>query len=316
MDYVCKVCGNQTDNRIYQVRERRINKGESFQYIQCKNCGTLALNEKIDNMYDYYTDSYYSFHINIKHRSWLIRRIRKILLRGIIAGAFPRQLCLNILNRRMVYMRCLYNSKIKLNAKVLDVGGGVGAWLMRLQDIGYTDLTNMDLYAEPPAEHNGIKYIKSDLLHTSLQEQYDLITMHHSFEHMDHPDAVLKNCYKLLKEDGLFIIRIPVMGKQAWKEYGVNWYQIDAPRHLFLYTEKALAMLLKRNGFYICNIVWDSAADQMKKSAMYRDTNLSFQDFHKKDLNKKDYKMAKKLNSIGEGDQACFYIRKASGKWI
>jgi 2-polyprenyl-3-methyl-5-hydroxy-6-metoxy-1,4-benzoquinol methylase len=75
--------------------------------------------------------------------------------------------------------------------------------------------------------------------------------LHHSFEHMDNPCGVLKQIDKLLNPDGELLIRIPVSDSFAWRKYGVDWFQLDAPRHFFLHTTKSIALLAKNSGFVL-----------------------------------------------------------------
>jgi len=50
---------------------------------------------------------------------------------------------------------------------------------------------------------------------------------------MPNPRNVFEKISGLLSDEGTLLIRIPVMDCFAWKEYGVNWFQLDAPRHFF-----------------------------------------------------------------------------------
>ena len=40
---------------------------------------------------------------------------------------------------------------------------------------------------------------------------------------------------------------IPVKSQTIWEKYGVNWSQIDAPRHFFLHTIKSFKILCSKN---------------------------------------------------------------------
>ena len=49
MNHRCKICGNIDGNIIYNVKERILNKGDVFAYLHCAHCGTLMLNEPIED---------------------------------------------------------------------------------------------------------------------------------------------------------------------------------------------------------------------------------------------------------------------------
>jgi len=55
--------------------------------------------------------------------------------------------------------------------------------------------------------------------------------MHHAFEHMDDPKAMLKLCFDKLNPGGRLLIRTPVTDSEVWKEKRELWVQLDAPRH-------------------------------------------------------------------------------------
>jgi predicted SAM-dependent methyltransferase len=137
--------------------------------------------------------------------------------------------------------------------------------------------------------------------------------LHHSFEHVDNPHAVLKHLNKLLCLEGELLIRIPVVDSFAWRKYGINWFQLDAPRHFFLHTIKSMALLAKDCGFVLKQVDYDSDQMQFLNSEKYcRDialhTNMKNPLPHTFD--KECTKQAKQLNKMRDGDQACFILKK------
>lgn len=183
-------------------------------------------------------------------------------------------------------------------------------WLRKLRDYGYKNLTNVDLYASEET-YEDITYVKGEITEVPHDKEYDLIAMHHSFEHMDNPDIVLQHARSLLKKNGLLLIRIPVMGNIVWEKYHTDWYQIDAPRHSFLYTEDAISILCDRNGMCIEKVIYDSADNCMQLSEMYANTLLSLSEcVAALKISRKDKRDVIKANIRHKGDQACFYIRK------
>ena len=111
----------------------------------------------------------------------------------------------------------------------------------------------------------------------SSRPQYELITMNSSFEHMNNPREVLSKVKELLSNNGLCLIKIPLMGL-AFELYHENWYQIDAPRHYYLYTVKAMRILCEEVGLEIKSIMYDSTGGQFYISEEYRETDLDLQE--------------------------------------
>ncbi|HPO68526.1 MAG TPA: methyltransferase domain-containing protein [Candidatus Pacearchaeota archaeon] len=143
---------------------------------------------------------------------------------------------------------------------------------------------------------------------------------HHSFEHISNPLETLYFSNKLLSDNGVCLIRIPVVDSWAWENYGVNWVQIDAPRHFFLHSPKSMEILSKKAGFKIKEIVYDSTefqfwGSEQNKNNISRSSNNSYNLNPSKSIfSKKDIKIfkkkSKKLNLEKRGDQAVFYLIK------
>jgi len=106
----------------------------------------------------------------------------------------------------------------------------------------------------------------------------------------------------------------------AWEEYGVDWVQLDPPRHLFLYTERAFRDLAEGLGFRLEKVVYDSTEFQFWGSEQYRrDIPLNDPRSHNDPATGTLFSpeamlawtaRSELLNDQGKGDQACFYLRK------
>ena len=136
--------------------------------------------------------------------------------------------------------------------------------------------------------------------------------LHHAFEHMDQPLEILKKMFHLLNNKGFVMIRIPVAACFAWRKYGVNWVQLDPPRHFFLHTTRSMQILCEQSGFRLLDVVYDSYALQFTGSEKYlRNIPLieDVQIFSEKEI-KEFTNEANRLNKIKDGDAACFYLFK------
>ncbi len=310
-DNKCRICGNEENNKIYEIRERLLNKGETFNYLYCSKCGTLQLHEKVDIIANYYPDNYYAFVPN-KPRRRTYNFIRKSIGKYITdeRWVLPSLLFL-FLRKYLGSITYLYNTNASEKDSILDVGGGNGQWLHGLIEWGFSDLTCVDRFCKK-GDFSGVKFIQSDILKMKEEKEYKIVTLHHSFEHMDNPVEVLRKIYKLLDEKGILLIRIPICDSYSWNKYHENWYQIDAPRHSFLYSVEAMELLCSYTGFAIKDIVYDSNYTQFAYSKMYRDTTYSLEEIKsKKNFNKLWlFLKAAKANKNKTGDQATFFIIK------
>ncbi len=309
--HTCRICGMKTDSE-YMVYDRRHKNGEQFLYVGCENCGTLQLDEIPEDIGRFY-DSGYEAHSIKTVQNKKNAALRKIVMKLILRGNLPHSI-FTMLQQKSRGYTCLYGLKLDYDSKILDVGCGAGGWLYSLALCGFKDLTGVDLYAPDNNADDSISFIHGDIYDGALGK-YDLIAMHHSFEHMSDPDSVLKRATELLNENAEIIIRIPLWKSKAWDLFGTNWYQIDAPVHFFLYTEQSMQLLCERNGLKIEKVVYDSAPGQFEISEYYSATENTYNEIReliKKNGHKKKWKkMTQQVNENGKGDQAVFYIRKA-----
>ena len=116
------------------------------------------------------------------------------------------------------------------NARFLDVGcGSSSRWLNNLKALGFHNLLGVDPYIESDVKSGGISILKTDI--QNLSDKFDLVTLHHSLEHIPNQAETLRAIRSILKPSGFCIIRIPLVSSLVWKEYGTDWVELDAPRN-------------------------------------------------------------------------------------
>ena len=310
-DLKCKICNNQSYNELIIAQERHLGLGDKFEYILCSDCHCLQIKEIPENIGKYYPPSYYSFQ-EAKFPSRLNRFnffLKKSLINYYmgyfdITGFFLSF----ILEHPFPWIR---NKEINFNSKILDVGTGSGRKILSLQRSGFTNLTGIDPFiAEDVYYENGVTVLKKDI--SEIDEKYDFIMLHHSFEHMPNPQQVAKHISQLLDSNGCALIRIPVSNSYAWHKYGEYWAGLDAPRHFFIHSPQSMSIIFNETDLKIDEIVYDSDIFQFMGSEKYlRNLTLSASDdiFTNKDL-RRFAREAKKLNMNNAGDAACFYLKK------
>lgn len=325
MKYKCNVCGNEDNNSPYVIREMMFGLRHEFTYIQCAKCGCLQIARIPEDMDVYYPDSYYSFqqtgtgnkHKSLKSRfaDYLMTRsircqVGKINLIGWLARLYKPQ-----------YYKESYswlNKEIgNLESNILDVGCGSGELLQILRKSGFKKLTGVDPYVKSDMFYDdGLLIYKKDVF--DLEDKYDLIMLHHSFEHMAEPCKIMAKLKTLLADNGTLLIRIPLVDSYVWRKYGIDWFEIDAPRHFFLHTVKSMNYLSEKNEFVINRIFYDSLYHQFTISEKYI-RNYTFVDditfFSSKEINSFK-KMSKQLNTLCDGDRACFYLKSNKANQI
>jgi SAM-dependent methyltransferase len=312
--HTCKLCNNAENNKTIIVEERMFNLRDRFEYIECDKCGCVQIGKIPDNMDRYYPKNYYSFAIQSTKTvfQYLFMKVKHFLLKNLVKYRLGENNFLGfIASKRYTGRYYWINKKIcNTESKILDVGCGSGQLLIDMQKHGFKNLTGIDPYIATDIIYNSSLKIEKKYIH-ELHESFDFIMLHHSFEHMDNPEAVMKDIYRLLNPAGYALIRIPVASSYAHKKYGVNWYQLDAPRHFFIHTPTSVKNLAEKVGLELKPIVYDSNECQFIISENYlAEKNIPFSRKKRREF----LKMAKELNVKAQGDQACFYIYKRGDK--
>lgn len=315
----CIICGNAKDNKKYIFQELQLGLKEKFEYQLCSACGTMQIVDIPTSLDRYYPNQdYYSFNLKleINDKPNTLKKIKTdYLLFGkqqILGRLLSLGYKMNELYQWVKYTKAAYNDAI------LDVGTGNGSLLAKLFNIGYKNLTGIDPFINETKDYGHIKILKKDLF--EVNELYDVVMMHHSLEHMINPLDCLKQVYKILKPGGRALVRVPIMGNYGWKTYGEFWCGLDAPRHIFIPSEKGLKQLVAAAGFTIDKFYYDSfdyviwASEQYKKGIPLHDKkshliNENESMFSKAQLKEFRKKMIQE-NANSNGDMACIYLVK------
>lgn len=299
----CKFCGSRNLS-FFQAKERMLGLGGDFRYAECLDCGSLQLDSIPEDLSVYYPSNYYSF-IPLQTSNLLTRILKLLRMRVFLS------LGLDLI--APIYGVWLKKLHPGFTARIADVGCGNGQLLYELHASGYSDLHGFDpfILAEKKVAP-GLTLWKKRIEET--ENTFDLIMMHHSFEHMEDPHEVLKSCYQQLNPGGKLLIRCPVADARVWKEYRELWVQLDAPRHLIIPTVAGLKIIAEELGFVLDEVEFDSSDFQFWGTELYCRGEILNESktgkFFAKEERQIMYEKALQYNLEGNGDQACFYLSK------
>jgi len=305
------------------AREMMYGTREEFEYFECRDCGTVQIAD-FREMSEFYPPDYLSFDDNVEVAKTLSRRIAaRFAGRELMYGDSPLGRTVLSIKPWLAdhFPRSLrsYPIGLRFDSRILDVGCGRGRLLRSLHHFGFGDLTGVDPFIDSDLLlPEGIMIHRASL--AEMDPHFDLIMLHHSFEHLPDPIGSMKEIGRLMADNGHCLIRIPVIA-EAWKRFGCNWVQMDPPRHLFLYTEDSLRLAAEKGGLLVEHVCYDSGPFQFWGSEQYLrdipllDENSLWVDpnsrmFKKEEINAWT-KEAEELNAKGRGDMACFYLRHA-----
>jgi len=316
---ICRICGAEAGNRIHTVKEMMLGLRDEFEYLECQACGCLQLINPPDDLSRYYPSAYTAFGGPDRQKLTAYQGLRYLIRKQRNRAFFRRP---NWLERYLIEsydnlpLQAFSRMRVPLDARILDVGCGSGVLLADLKELGYSNLLGLDRFVpQSVAEKHSVEIVKGEL-QDLRGTSWDIITFNHSFEHMADEADILRATASLLAPTGRCLIRIPVLG-WAWEHYGVNWVQIDAPRHLFLHTTKSFRLLAASAGLEVVDIAYDSNEFQIWVSELYsRNVPMASvrggrpeNAFSRSEVQKFRAR-SRELNAKGLGDSACFTLRK------
>ena len=308
----CKICKNTYANEVIQVSEKMLQTNDLFEYLRCSSCYCLQILNPPENLSRYYPQYYYSYNKHIPHRKLTgLKAIRRRAAMRRHLGIAKRWDSI-LAWRSSLGFPWLTKNLVTLDSKILDVGCGSGALLFEMSHYGYHSLYGIDPFiASSSTALNSSPQIHKSTLENISEQDFDLIMFHHSFEHCGNPFELLTSAHKVLKNDGRLLMRMPVSTSFAFRKYRSDWVAFDAPRHLFIHSIQSLSELCRKTGFILYKVIYDSNSVQFTGSECYargiplEDTRNVFSDKEIKTLESE----AQRLNGIGDGDSACFYLK-------
>ena len=315
----CRICSNSENNTTYEVREMMLGLRDMHTYFQCGGCGCLQIAEVPENIQEYYpSGDYYSYdEIKVEtgfKKALITARDRYAATGHGVIGKFLQ------MRKPHDKLPRLQKANINTDSRILDVGCGAGHLLHSLKECGFKNISGIDPFNAKKIEYANGLVIEQKSIHEVAEDGWDFIMMNHSFEHVIDQHEVLAKIKQLLKPGGVCMIRVPKVSSWAWDHYGVNWVQLDAPRHLFLHSQKSMQTLADQSGLELHETVDDSFAFQYWGSEQYlKDiplhddrsyaVNPEASIFSEHKIDEYDIR-SKALNAEQQGDQAAFYFHK------
>ncbi len=242
----CNLCDSDKFTEVYTLQDYLLERPNILTtLVQCDNCGLIYQNPRPSavEMDQHYPDEYEPYeNLGESKKTWLLR---KAIEYGLAK-------------------RAKFVTKHRKTGRLLDVGCATGEFLsaMRLQE-------DWELYGVEPnarvasiASHNtGANVFIGTLEQAQFAKDYfDVVTMWDVLEHVYNPQKTLDEIFRILKPDGLLIIRVPNGSSFQAKIFGKFWAGLDAPRHLYVFSLKTLSTMLSRSGFEIVDSSFNSAS--------------------------------------------------------
>ena len=242
LDFVeCCICGHAASKIIGCGEDYEYHTTEdTFCALQCHKCSLIYLNPRpsVSEFETIYPPNYHAFDFSIKKFGFAYRVRAK-------------------LEAKRALKRC---DGLTDGARILDVGCGDGFHLKLLRKYGnktwILEGIDFDKRAIKAISNSGIKVYVGTVEELNLpEENYDLVFLIQTIEHVEKPVKVLAAIYRLLKKAGKLVIVTDNTDSLDFKLFKRRyWGGYHFPRHWNLFNKKSLTLLAKKTKFEIEDI--------------------------------------------------------------
>lgn len=220
----CFICGGLLN---------KFAKSSGFEIYKCTNCGFGVTDKPNLQKGEYHRDETY------------------IDEEKLFKNIFQKRA--NIINRLMK------------PGRVLEIGCSTGALLFLLKEKGWEVVgVEISKSSAEVAQKKGIDVITIPFEKVKQDKKFDLIILNHTLEHLKKPQKVIEKISKIVNNSGYIYIDLPNYGSLSANLLKGHWPMLLPKEHLWHFTEKALKILLEKNGLEIiykekASGIWDFA---------------------------------------------------------
>lgn len=234
----CKICGSDKFNIIINSSDFYLTK-EVFNISECDSCRfrfttpipDLNVLPKYYNSYNY--DSYIDKPKSVFDKAY--KYFRNIAINNKY----------NLITGR------------KEGVAILDIGCGTGDFLKKFKTNGWQTfgIEPNTSAREIARQVNKIKVFDEKEYVKLFDNQFDVITMWHSLEHIYDLNYQLTNIKRLLLHDGIILVAVPNSDSFDAQIYKKFWAAYDLPRHLYHFNKKSVSDLFTKYELVVDEII-------------------------------------------------------------
>lgn len=231
---LCNYCNSSSSVLLYTIPDFYLNKQDKFYtLVKCNNCGLIYQNPRPtqDEIREAYPSIYEAFNLHQK-KSWLETKV-------IQHGLEKRSKAITSIK--------------KTPGRLLDIGCSTGLFLHTMQSKYRWEPYGVEIneYAASIARE---KYHLNIFLGSLEQASYpaaffDAVTLWDTLEHLPDPTSTLLEIKRIIKSDGVLVVRVPNYDSWDARIFGPAWAGLDVPRHFFVFSRSSLVKLFEKSGF-------------------------------------------------------------------
>jgi len=141
----------------------------------------------------------------------------------------------------------------KQSGRLLEVGCGNGLFMTAMRQTGDWEVWGVDVSESAvrrARERSGLDVFHGELGEARFADStFDVVVMWDVLEHVHRPKDTLLEIRRVLKRDGVLVLRVPLLDSWDRQLFGRYWAGWDAPRHLTLFSKETLRLMLAQSGF-------------------------------------------------------------------
>lgn len=240
----CPWCGCSNTTSYIQLKDYFLSQ-EDFEIFECPACHLLFTDPRPSGPA---ADKYYQSENYLSHQE---------NKKGLVPRIYEFVKSFNLRNK--VHLA----SEGLSPGHVLDIGCGVGDFLVSMKKAGWTVMG-----IEPSSQAREIAnqrlgfYPLTPADYSQLPDQsFELITMWHVLEHVDDLSFQLQQLQRLLKPGGRLLLALPNFTSFDAQHYGQYWAAWDVPRHLNHFCPDSIQAVFADSAFQsfdIQKLKWDA----------------------------------------------------------
>ncbi len=232
----CPLCGGNHFRHFLDCTDH-FATGERFSLLECEACGfRFTQDAPVEaEMGRYYDTPAYISHSNTH--------------KGIVNTLYHHVRRYMLGRKARLVRKALHHP----TGRILDIGAGTGYFIHTMFEKGWdVEAVEKSEQARQFALDHFHLLIKPDTELTDFKaKEFNVITLWHSMEHIEHLNELWETLYRLLDDKGVLVVAVPNCGSYDAEKYGSHWAAYDTPRHLWHFTVNSMQRFALKHNFIL-----------------------------------------------------------------
>jgi len=234
----CTLCASARHELLFHVPDRRFRVPGQFSVVRCTACGLVRLDRRLKGCYThlaYPSDSYPAYQRR-KDAPGLKTRLRSWVVQACFHTDYDRE---------------IFTSRLPgKGLRILDAGCAAGGALEDYRERGWeTYGLEISGVAAQRAARGGHRVACGQVENACFTDRFfHLVRTRHVMEHLPNCLQGFRELRRVLRDDGLLVVEVPNFRSFWGRVFREFYWQVDAPRHIWFFSESSLRRILLASG--------------------------------------------------------------------